>query len=389
MYNYTKLEELKILFDRTRKAFDSEQNRINEMKWKDNKGKKSPDGAFNLFLGASYCSRALDVDFRDYYFDPFLYLKANLQLNLLKFDKFKDDTPLTKTIPWHTGVTFESSLFGVDVKYKNDKEAWESHDNYLITDYDDLSSLAYPDFYECKAMRHIHDMYVKLKKITFLAAPDFEITFPRWRRSPFGNACILRGMEQLCMDFYDNPEFVHDLMSFVTHSRIQWEESCNGFLNESSSYFLLNDEVNIPTIGPSHYLEFILPYEKQLLNYYGILDYYHSCGDITPLLPYIKTMSPDMIQISPWTDLETAIQTFSGTKTVLDIWSHVYGDVMNASEDHILKVMKHITAMCRNSDIKGFKLMSGNIQNFWKNPEADDIKILQWVNACRKMSESC
>jgi len=382
-----KLDELKALFEKTRKAFDSDQNRKNMTKWKREAGRKSPDGPFHIFLGASYISRALGVNIRDYYFDPVLYLTTSLRLNLLLYEKFMDEAPVTKTIPWSPGVTMEPSLFGVKTVYQSDKEAWESHEGYILKDYSDLASLQMPDFYHNEAMRHIHNMYSELCEITDTLAPDFSISFPRWRRSPFGNACSLRGMERLCFDFYDNPEFVHELMSFVTLSRIQWENACNLFLGESChACILANDEVNCPTISPSQYAEFIMPYEKQLIGYYGAFEYFHSCGNLTALIPYIKTLEPALFQVSPWTDLDTACSAFAGTKTVLDIWVHVSDDVMNASDEHVQQVMARYYETCRNADIAGFQFNSGNIQQMSQSIEADDKRIARWAQACRVYS---
>jgi hypothetical protein len=380
-------DELKARFERTREGIHSDRNHANARKWKREAGRKAPDGPFNLFLGMSYFSRALGVDLREYYADPIVYLRTNLRLSLMKFEKFMDDVPLTTTIPWNPGVTMEPSLFGVKAVYQSDKEAWESHDAYLIGDYSDLASMRPPDFLENNAMRYIHSMYERLSELVGALAPDFSVSFPRWRRSPFGNACSLRGMERLCLDFYDDPDFVHELMSFVTRSRIQWEDASSAFLGETCGYILANDEVNCPTVSPAIYTEFILPYEKQLLSYYGSLDYFHSCGDLTPLIPHIKTMDPAMFQVSPWTNLEAACKAFAGTRTVLDVWANTSDDVMNASGEHARQIMARRTATCREADIAGFQFNSGNIQQVAQTPQADDDKILQWADACRTAQE--
>jgi len=380
----TEIDELKTLFEKTREAYDSEHNLANITKWERKNGERSPDGAFHIFLGASYISNALGVNMHDYYFDPVLYLVTNLRVNLMRYEKFKDDTPLSKTIPWNPGVTMETSLFGIKTIYQPDKEAWESHENYLIQNYSDLASLQMPDFYNNEAMRYIQSMYQRLCEITDKIAPDFSISFPRWRRSPFGNACSLRGMQQLCTDFYDNPDFVHDLMSFVTDSRIKWEDSCTKFLGQTcNACTLANDEVNCPVVSPQQYAQFILPYEKRLIQYYGEFEYFHSCGNLTALIPHIKTLEPNLFQVSPWTDPEVACAAFSNTKTVLDIWVNVSGDIMHASPDHTIQTMKRYYEICRKADIAGFQFNSGNLQRMAQSLDVDDKKISHWAQACR------
>lgn len=375
-------ESLKRLFDRTREAIESDRNRENRKKW------NSPRGAFHAFLGASYFSRALHVDMREYYFDPALYLETNLRVNLLEFEKFRDDVALEYNIPWHPGVVMEPLLLGMQAKYQPDKEPWEDHDP-LLKEPEDLKKLEPPDFYKSEAMRYIHRMYEELSELVQKLAPDFHVSFPSWKRSPFGNACSLRGMEKICMDFYDRPEFVCRLMEFVTEARIQWASERAKFLGQHETLILANDEVNVPTLSPSQYEEYVLPYERRLLSYYGELEYYHSCGNLTPMLEQIKTLRPRMLHVSPWTDLEKACELFSEEHTVLDVWVHVAGDVMYATEEQALQAVKRRVEICEKHRVEGYQFNSGNLQALGVTTEEDDEKILQWVRACRAAESGC
>jgi len=381
-YSSTQLDGLKKLFDRQRLIIESDYNRLNEKKW--GVGVR-PLGLFRVYLGSAYYSRVLGVDLRKYYFDPFLYLETNLRLSQFKFEKFPDDTPLTKAIPWHPGVTMEPSLFGAKTIYHENKDPWESHGLHIINDYSDLASVQTPDFYKSDAMKYMHSMYEQMQEIVAAVAPDFSVSFPNWWRSPFAVACSMRGMENLFCDFIDEPDFVHELMAFATNARIEWDKARFAFTGEKIGMKLGNDEVNCQVISPRQFQEFIFPYEQKMLEYYGTCEYYHSCGDLTPLFPYIKTLDPRMVNISPWTDLDIACETFSDTETVLEIWANLVDDVMLATAEHTRSVVAECAKKCNEAGVYGYIFCSGNIQRFAQSESEDNEKILNWVNACRSL----
>jgi hypothetical protein len=383
-------ERLKALFDQTREAAASKRSLQNAAVWKGvpSASEKRPNGAFRVFLGASYMNRALNVDIRRYYTEPALYLESSLRLNLLAFEAFQDDVPVTLSIPWHPGVIMESSLFGVEAIYFANKEPWESHD-YPLRRCADLASLQAPDFYSSKAMRYIHRMYDGIRELILRLAPDFTVTFPGWRRSPFAVACSLRGMERLAMDFYDNEGFVHALLQFLTDARIRWDTERTKYIGTQDPYTLGNDEVNVPVLSPAQYETFVLPYERRLLDHYGRLSYFHSCGCLTPLIPFIRTLNPSLFHVSPWTDLSAACDAFAGTGALLDVWAHVSDDVMNASARQAQAAMARRVRICRESRIAGFQLNSGNIQTVKPSLAEDNAQINQWVAACRHALSGC
>ena len=84
----------------------------------------------------------------------------------------------------------------------------------------------------------------------------------------------------------DDPKFVHEMMAFATECIKEWWTERARFFGEDGLQPLLlgNDEVGIPWVSPALYEEFILPYETDLSEYFGGIDYWHSCGNCTALL---------------------------------------------------------------------------------------------------------
>jgi uroporphyrinogen decarboxylase len=104
--------------------------------------------------------------------------------------------------------------------------------------------------------------------------------------SLFERAWTMRGMENLFMDFYMNPEFVHEFLSAITDYNIAQ-------INEASKYdidaFLLGDDWGRQTgllMGYDCWKEFIYPQLKRTysaIKEKGKFVFIHSCGKVDEL----------------------------------------------------------------------------------------------------------
>ena len=85
-------------------------------------------------------------------------------------------------------------------------------------------------------------------------------------------ACSLRGTVPLMIDIVTNPGFVHELMDYITSSRINSEQQRakeQGIDLKTQRGHLHEDDVNCLLISPKHYEEFFFPYEKRIAQMYG------------------------------------------------------------------------------------------------------------------------
>jgi uroporphyrinogen decarboxylase len=111
--------------------------------------------------------------------------------------------------------------------------------------------------------------------------------------SLFERAWSLRGMENLLMDFYENPEFVHVLFSLITEYTIaQLKKACTYDIDAihfgddwGSQHGLI--------MGPHLWREFLKPYLNRM--YAAVLQEgkyisIHSCGDVDELFPELVEM---------------------------------------------------------------------------------------------------
>jgi uroporphyrinogen decarboxylase len=117
------------------------------------------------------------------------------------------------------------------------------------------------------------------------AAPDcfrlFEIGF-----SLFERAWTLRGMEALMMDFIEQPDFVHDLMTRIADYNIaQLREALT---YDIDAVYFGDDwgQQHGLIMGPRFWREYILPQLKRMYSAVRSADKYvfiHSCGDVDEL----------------------------------------------------------------------------------------------------------
>ena len=104
--------------------------------------------------------------------------------------------------------------------------------------------------------------------------------------SLFERAWTLRGMENLMMDFYDHPEFVHELLDTIADYNIaQIDEALN---YEIDAVYFGDDwgQQHGLLMGPAAWREFIFPVLRRMYSVVRDAGKYvmiHSCGDVDEL----------------------------------------------------------------------------------------------------------
>jgi hypothetical protein len=217
-----------------------------------------------------------------------------------------------------------------------------------IEDYErDLPKLKYPE---------IKVDYGHTRKILDLARSIFDdILTVRlrgvwyWTLGMTWEFITLRGLTNLMMDMYDNPEGLHRLMAFLrdgTLEKLEFLEK-EGLLalNTDGTYagsggFGWTEELPADGYRPDHvrmidmwgfgesqetvgvspemFAEFILPYQIDVLNRFG-LNCYGCCEPVDPRWDYVKTI-PRLRRVSssPWADKRKMAEQL-GTDYILSV----------------------------------------------------------------------
>ena len=126
---------------------------------------------------------------------------------------------------------------------------------------------------------------------------------------PWQIAVNLRGAEDLIFDCTDDPEFVHDLMKFTTEIAQQYGLAINTQARVGLSYSEAACSLNL--ISPDIYRSFVLPYHKQLVQFFskkrtGVT--LHICGYIDPIMEDLVSTGISALSIDCHSSLEKLME---------------------------------------------------------------------------------
>ena len=126
-----------------------------------------------------------------------------------------------------------------------------------------------------------------------------------WVEGPCAEGADLRGINHLMIHFIDDPPFVRDLFDFVLEMALRFGKA----QAEAGADLIGVGDAAASLVGPRIYEEFVLPYEKRLvdgLHAMGVKVRLHICGNIRRILPGIATLGCDMVDIDWMVPMEQA-----------------------------------------------------------------------------------
>jgi uroporphyrinogen-III decarboxylase len=386
--------ELDRLIDEYLSIVESPENRARGQKWESDSPvayyywqeiPKPVEGSIPVVVVSmnAFYHEAFGLDLEKYYTQPEAYLEGYLKACLFKFHQFKDDTHFLPEVPIWFGPTFVPNLLGSGVIYSRDKDPWISH-KVVLEKREDLDRLEPPDFRKSGMMPLAHRSYEELNE---LVGDRLKVRFTDWLRGPFVSAFHMRGVENILIDMLDAPEFVHRLMRFITDCRKGWSRERAHFLGEEigpSDFY--NDEVNVPLLSPDLYREFVLPYERELCDFYGQIGYWHSCGDTGPLAPAIKEIPHlNLINSSGWTDLSKTLAAYGPSGIPLEVNIHPLRDLQQATEEQMEAKLQEIVQACRDAGVKAYFIRVDSLE-LLAGLEEDIAQGQLWLEVARRVT---
>ncbi len=305
-------------------------------------------------IGRSVFSKAFGFRTMEYYNNPEICLRAQLQWKLYTYHVIRDSNYFDLDVGIDYSTAYEPSLFGMQYLHSEGMEP--TYGNSILEEAADYRNLELPDFYKSGLMPKVHEMYQALQE---LCGKKLRVFFPGWSRGPWSTATIIRGFQGIFEDALVEPEDLHELMQFVVDSRIHWENQRCQFLgidptdrtyrwkyiayrhNFNSDMF--EDEVDGKMFSKKIFDEFVLPYTEQLCDYYGGIGYYHSCGDLTNFFP---SMYPaldifGLQHVSSWTDYQKAAEIVP-QNVVLQYSLHTTKEALGASDTLLVDKFRYL-----------------------------------------------
>lgn len=117
-----------------------------------------------------------------------------------------------------------------------------------------------------------------------------------WVEGPVAEAADLRGINNLMLDFYDEPGFVQDLFAFVVEMELRFARA----QIEAGADLIGVGDAAASLVGPRIYESLVWPYEKQLLDgirALGSRTRLHICGNTRKILPGIGRLGCDIVDL--------------------------------------------------------------------------------------------
>ena len=378
-----RVEEIKRLQEEIRELSESSENKRRYKYWKQagisndywhGLPKDKEYLPFTVEMEREAYANVIGFSLNDFYQDPYSYIASSLKMMLYKFKNFKDCTPIGKTIVYYPGAGYEKSIFGGEPVYSK-HDAWMSREN-IISERIDIGSLKYPDFYKSGSMPYTHQFYDRLRE---LLDQDFILVFPQWNRSPWGVAWHLRGLDNLLFDIMDDEEWVGEFLQYLTESRKRWTVERAKFLNtEITTCNIYNDEITSPVVSPNIYKNLIRPTEIELSNFFGGVNFWHSCGNTTPFMKLINEIPGlHMITVSAWSSIEEAVKCYDKDNVTLEIQLHPYDGIIKCNDaDYYKKTLIEI-----KDKVKGNKatIRAEGIQ-MCGSSEVEIPKVKKWID---------
>jgi MtaA/CmuA family methyltransferase len=126
-----------------------------------------------------------------------------------------------------------------------------------------------------------------------------------WVEGALALAAELRGINNIMLDFFDDPDFVEELLDFcadvaIDYARIQADAGVDSIGMSDAAASM---------IGPSFYEKYLFPRQMRILSAirsYGVMTRCHMCGCTDSLLPLMEKLPVDIYEIDFKTDAAVA-----------------------------------------------------------------------------------
>lgn len=210
----------------------------------------------------------------------------------------------------------------------------------------DLSTLKTPDPYVSVRMLD------RIKAVeTFAEKASKQYSILGWVEGPAAEAADLRGVTTFLMDLMDDPEFCNSLMGRCSEVGAEFALAQ---LKAGADTIGIGDAI-VSQVSPKVYSELIFPNQRYLVNRVhqaGGLVRLHICGDITHLLPQIKSLNVDILDLDWPVDLGYA-REIMGRDTVLVGNLNPVSEIQDGTPEKITSRMQELYEQVGNPFMAG------------------------------------
>jgi MtaA/CmuA family methyltransferase len=205
----------------------------------------------------------------------------------------------------------EAADCGAAIEWFEDQPPAIDESHALLRDASRLDSLSIPDPVASPRMR---DRIEGISLLTEQAGSERLVE--GWIEGPCAEAADLRGINTLMCDFFERPDLVQELFTFVVELETRFARA----QIEAGADILGIGDAAASLVGPQIYEAFVWPYEKQLVDAVhamGGLVRLHICGDTRPILKGIGELGCAIVDLDHMVPLAAAREAMGPDQVLL------------------------------------------------------------------------
>lgn len=155
-----------------------------------------------------------------------------------------------------------------------------------------------------------HKSTILIKKAAEIARSEigYEYAIKSFMGSgPISLAAMLRGMERIMVDLYDNEQLVYDLFDLCTDAVIK---NANFLIKAKPDFFSFGDST-AGLISRGLYKKYVFPFEKKLIEEVkklGIPVFMHICGNSMHIIDLMAKTGADVLELDYQNDIKKSME---------------------------------------------------------------------------------
>ncbi len=330
-------------------------------------------------------------------------IETHLRHRLWRTKHIADDTPHDPTLVLSAlPAMAPQELWGVPLEMDSTGvEGGAYKPRPPLEDPDDLGRLRAPEFgFDPEAIQRQED------EVRGLVGERLPVVFrcDALHNGPFEWAVRLRGIDNLLLDCYDRPEWLKELMGFLSRAIVAYHRArgAAGFVHAPTERALHSpwDEVaagdegklsagwgylhaqSAASYGPATYAEFVHPYNVPIAELFGKV-YYHGCEDLTQKVATIRDL-PNLreFHVSPWSQ-PAPIAAALPEQVTMEVHSHPTNVLLLWGAE---EMREELQGLARASGDHLFNLKLCDIQTI----NADGGQALKtWSRVAKEVAAGC
>ena len=238
-----------------------------------------------------------------------LIIHLTMKLSGVRYDRYAQDPRLlrdTQIRAWQTfgydgfHITSDNwilpSALGNDIEFFADQPPVAA--NRVLAESKDLSLLTRLQTGDEGRM----GFKVEATRLTAEAVGDRCYLKTCFDQGPFSLATAVRGIEQLMLDCYDDPQFVFDLLEICTDAVIKFARACG----QAGCHALTFGDSTAGLLNPKLFERFAYPFEKQVIDSLSDLDmpvFLHICGDTSHIFDLMVASGAPALEVDYQNDI--------------------------------------------------------------------------------------